>query len=205
MHRQPRFEPADPIGIPSATVDGEPVEVDTGAIYWGEPGTNGQHSFYQLLHQGTTMVPVDLIGFARTPNPLGVHHDLLNANVFAQAKALAFGRTAEEVRAQGTPEEVVPHRVMAGDRPTNVILTDEITPFRLGTLVALYEHAVFTQGTVWGINCFDQWGVELGKELASQIAPQLTAEDEPDLDHDSSTNELIRRYRAMRSEVRSEG
>ena len=182
------------------TLDGEQIEVDTGAIYWGEPGTNGQHSFYQLLHQGTTMVPVDLIGFARTPNPLGVHHDLLNANVFAQAKALAFGKTAEEVRAQGTREEVVPHRVMAGDRPTNVILTDEITPFRLGTLVALYEHAVFTQGTVWGINCFDQWGVELGKELATQIAPQLTAEDEPDLDHDPSTNELIRRYRALRSE-----
>jgi glucose-6-phosphate isomerase len=182
------------------TLDGEQVEVDTGAIYWGEPGTNGQHSFYQLLHQGTTMVPVDLIGFARTPNPLGEHHDLLNSNVFAQAKALAFGRTAEEVRAQGTPEEIVPHRVMEGNRPTNVILTDEITPFRLGTLVALYEHAVFTQGTVWGINCFDQWGVELGKELASQIAPQLTAEVEPDLDHDSSTNALIRRYRALRAE-----
>lgn len=181
------------------TLEGAQVEVDTGAIYWGEPGTNGQHSFYQLLHQGTTMVPVDLIGFARTPNPVGEHHDLLNANVFAQAKALAFGKTADEVRAQGAPEEIVPHRVMEGNRPSNVILTDEITPFRLGTLVALYEHAVFTQGTVWGINCFDQWGVELGKELASQIAPQLTADDEPDLDHDSSTNALIRRYRALRS------
>jgi glucose-6-phosphate isomerase len=180
------------------TLQGLPVEADTGAIYWGEPGTNGQHSFYQLIHQGTTIVPVDLIGFAKTANPLGEHHDLLSANVFAQAKALAFGRTAEEVRAEGTPESVVPHRVMEGNRPTNVILAELLTPFRLGTLVALYEHSVFTQGTVWGIDSFDQWGVELGKVLARQIAPQLLSEDEPDLDHDSSTNELIGLYRRLK-------
>ena len=170
------------------TLAGDPVETQTGAIYWGEPGTNGQHSFYQLIHQGTALVPVDLIGFARTPNPLGDHHDLLGANVFAQAKALAFGRTAEEVRAEGADDAVVPHRVMEGNRPTNVILTDEVSPRRLGTLVALYEHSVFTQGTVWGIDSFDQWGVELGKVLASQIAPQLLSDEEPELEHDSSTN-----------------
>jgi glucose-6-phosphate isomerase len=180
------------------TLQGLPVEADTGAIYWGEPGTNGQHSFYQLIHQGTTIIPVDLIGFAKTANPLGEHHDLLSANVFAQAKALAFGRTAEEVRAEGTPEAVVPHRVMEGNRPTNVILAELLTPFRLGTLVALYEHSVFTQGTVWGIDSFDQWGVELGKVLARQIAPQLLSEEEPDLDHDSSTNELISLYRRLK-------
>ena len=182
------------------TLAGEHVTVDTGAVYWGEPGTNGQHSFYQLIHQGTTMIPVDLIGFGRTPNPLGDHHDLLSSNVFAQAKALAFGKTAEEVRAEGTAEQVVAHRVMEGNRPTNVLLTDEVSPYRLGTLVALYEHSVFTQGTVWGIDSFDQWGVELGKQLANQIAPQLLATDEPELDHDSSTNTLIRRYRAMKAD-----
>jgi glucose-6-phosphate isomerase len=180
------------------TLTGEPVGVDTGAVYWGEPGTNGQHSFYQLIHQGTALIPVDLIGFARTPNPLGEHHDLLTANVFAQAQALGFGKTEEEVRAEGTPDAVVPHRVMEGNRPTSVILTDEIGPFRLGTLVALYEHIVFTQGAVWGIDCFDQWGVELGKALAKKIGPQLTAAAEPELDHDSSTNTLIRRYRQLK-------
>ena len=182
------------------TLAGEHVTVDTGAVYWGEPGTNGQHSFYQLIHQGTTMIPVDLIGFGRTPNPLGDHHDLLSSNVFAQAKALAFGKTADEVRAEGTAEQVVAHRVMEGNRPTNVLLSDEVSPYRLGTLIALYEHSVFTQGTVWGIDSFDQWGVELGKQLANQIAPQLLATDEPELDHDSSTNTLIRRYRAMKAD-----
>jgi len=181
------------------TLSGDPVQADTGAVYWGEPGTNGQHSFYQLIHQGTTMVPADLIGFARTPNPLGDHHDLLSANVFAQAKALAFGRTAEEVRAEGTDPRVVPHKVMPGNRPTTTILAEELTPFCLGALVALYEHSVFTQGVVWGIDSFDQWGVELGKAMASEIAPQLTAAEEPELSHDSSTNALIRRYRALRS------
>ncbi|MFZ4518618.1 MAG: glucose-6-phosphate isomerase [Microthrixaceae bacterium] len=181
------------------TLDGTHVEVDTGAIYWGEPGTNGQHSFYQLLHQGTTLVPVDLIGFARTPNPLGAHHDLLTANVFAQAQALAFGRTAEEVRAEGTPEAVVPHRVMEGNRPSSVILTDEISPYRLGTLVALYEHSVFTQGAVWGIDSFDQWGVELGKVLAGRIAPQLAEGAPAPPGQDSSTDELVRRYLRLSS------
>ncbi len=180
------------------TLDGDRVEHDTGAIYWGEPGTNGQHSFYQLIHQGTTLIPVDLIGFAKSLNPLGDHHDLLSSNVFAQAKALAFGRTADEVRSQGTPEAVVPHRVMEGNRPTNVILGETLTPFLLGTLVALYEHSVFTQGAIWGIDSFDQWGVELGKELAVEIAPQLLATDEPTLLHDSSTNALIRRYRRLK-------
>jgi len=180
------------------TLTGERVEADTGAVYWGEPGTNGQHSFYQLIHQGTTLIPVDLIGFARTLNPLRDHHDLLQSNVFAQAQALAFGKTADEVRAEGTAEEVVPHRVMEGNRPTSVILTDVISPFRLGTLVALYEHSVFTQGTIWSIDSFDQWGVELGKKMAQAIAPQLESADEPDLDHDSSTNALIRRYRALK-------
>jgi glucose-6-phosphate isomerase len=180
------------------TLTGEPVQHDTGAVYWGEPGTNGQHSFYQLIHQGTTLIPVDLICFARTLNPLGEHHDLLSANVFAQAQALAFGKTADEVRAEGTPAAVVPHRVMQGNRPTNVILTDVLTPYRLGTLVALYEHSVFTQGTIWGIDSFDQWGVELGKVLAAQIAPLLQSAEEPALEHDSSTNELIRRYRALK-------
>ncbi len=180
------------------TLTGEPVQADTGPVYWGEPGTNGQHSFYQLIHQGTTIVPLDLIGFGRTLNPLGDHHDLLSANVFAQAQALAFGKTADEVRADGTPEAVVPHRVMEGNRPTSVILTDVVSPYRLGTLVALYEHNVFTQGAVWGIDSFDQWGVELGKVLAKKIAPDLIAADEPTLDYDSSTSALIRHYRSLK-------
>ena len=182
----------------SVRIDSSPVDVDTGPIYWGEPGTNGQHSFYQLIHQGTKLIPVDLIGFARTLNPLGAHHDILMSNVFAQAEALAFGKTEDEVRAEGTADAVVPHRVFDGNRPSNVLLLDELTPFALGTLVALYEHSVFTQGTVWGINSFDQWGVELGKALAQRIVPELTGTSEPDLAHDSSTNALIRRYRAGR-------
>jgi glucose-6-phosphate isomerase len=180
------------------TLDGRVVDYDTGAVYWGEPGTNGQHSFYQLIHQGTRLIPVDLIGFAKTLNPLRDHHDLLMSNVFAQAEALAFGRTEEEVRAEGTPDEVAPHRVMEGNRPTNVILAEQLTPKVLGSLVALYEHSVFTQGVVWEIDSFDQWGVELGKVLAARIIPELKSESEPDLHHDSSTNALIRRYRALR-------
>jgi glucose-6-phosphate isomerase len=180
------------------TLDGRHVDYQTGAIYWGEPGTNGQHSFYQLIHQGTKLIPVDLIGFAKTLNPLRDHHDLLMSNVFAQAEALAFGKTEAEVRAEGTPDRIVPHRVMEGNRPTNVILAEVLTPHALGTLVALYEHMVFTQGVVWEIDSFDQWGVELGKVLAARIIPELESETEPDLDHDSSTNALIRRYRAMR-------
>ncbi len=180
------------------TLEGTSVDYDTGAIYWGEPGTNGQHSFYQLLHQGTRLVPVDLIGFARPLNPLGDHHDILTSNVFAQAEALAFGRTREEVEAEGTPEGVVPHRVMEGNRPTSVLLCDLLTPRILGSLVALYEHSVFTQGAIWGIDSFDQWGVELGKVLASRIVPELQATREPHLTHDSSTNALIRRYRRLK-------
>ena len=180
------------------TLDGAVVDYETGAVVWGEPGTNGQHSFYQLIHQGTKLIPVDLIGFARTLNPIGDHHDILMSNVFAQAEALAFGKTEDEVRAEGTAEAVVPHRVFDGNRPSNVLLLDELTPFALGTLVALYEHSVFTQGTVWGINSFDQWGVELGKALAQRIVPELTGRSEPDLAHDSSTNALIRRYRSRR-------
>jgi glucose-6-phosphate isomerase len=180
------------------TLDGAHVDYDTGAIYWGEPGTNGQHSFYQLIHQGTRLIPVDLIGFAQTLNPLGDHHDLLMSNVFAQAEALAFGKTEEEVRAEGTAAEIVPHRVMEGNRPTNTILAQRLTPRILGSLIALYEHSVFTQGVVWGIDSFDQWGVELGKALASRIIPELASAEEPDLSHDSSTNALIRRYRSMR-------
>jgi glucose-6-phosphate isomerase len=180
------------------TVDGAHVDYDTGAIYWGEPGTNGQHSFYQLIHQGTRLIPVDFIGFAQTLNPLRDHHDLLMSNVFAQAEALGFGKTEEEVRADGTPEEIIPHRVMEGNRPTNTILAQRLTPRILGALIALYEHSVFTQGVVWSIDSFDQWGVELGKALASRIIPELAAQDEPELSHDSSTNALIRRYRAMR-------
>jgi glucose-6-phosphate isomerase len=179
-------------------LDGRPVEYQTGAIYWGEPGTNGQHSFYQLIHQGTKLIPVDLIGFAKTLNPLRDHHDVLMSNVFAQAEALAFGRTEEEVRAEGTSEQVAPHRVMPGNRPTNVLLAELLTPRVLGSLIALYEHSVFTQGVIWGIDSFDQWGVELGKALAKRIIPELESESEPALDHDSSTNALIRRYRAMR-------
>ncbi|MGA8338832.1 MAG: glucose-6-phosphate isomerase [Solirubrobacteraceae bacterium] len=180
------------------TLDGRHVDYETGAIYWGEPGTNGQHSFYQLIHQGTKLIPVDLIAFAKTLNPLGDHHDLLISNVFAQAEALAFGKTPEEVRAEGTAEHIVPHRVFEGNRPTNTILAEELTPHTLGSLVALYEHLVFTQGVVWQIDSFDQWGVELGKALAVRIIPELESEADPDLGHDSSTNALIRRYRAMR-------
>jgi len=180
------------------TLDGRAVDYETGAVFWGEPGTNGQHSFYQLIHQGTKLIPVDLIGFAKTLNPLGDHQDILMSNVFAQAEALAFGKTAEEVRAEGTAEAVVPHRVFEGNRPTNVLLAEQLTPFSLGALVALYEHSVFTQGTIWGIDSFDQWGVELGKALAQRIIPELTSEDEPELAHDSSTNALIRRYRALK-------
>jgi glucose-6-phosphate isomerase len=181
------------------TLAGRHVDYDTGAIFWGEPGTNGQHSFYQLIHQGTVLIPVDLIGFARTLNPLGDHHDLLSSNVFAQAEALAFGKTEEQVRAEGTPEAVVPHRVMEGNRPTNTLLCDILTPRLLGTLVALYEHSVFVQGVIWDIDSFDQWGVELGKALAQRIIPELTSESEPELVHDSSTNALIRRYRSMKA------
>jgi glucose-6-phosphate isomerase len=181
------------------TLDGQAVDYQTGAVYWGEPGTNGQHSFYQLIHQGTKLIPVDLIGFAKALNPLRDHHDLLISNVFAQAEALAFGRTEEEVRAGGTAEAIVPHRVMEGNRPTNVILVERLTPRTLGALVALYEQSVFTQGVVWGIDSFDQWGVELGKELAVRIVPELESAAEPELRHDSSTNALIRRYRAMRA------
>ncbi len=178
------------------TLAGEAVDYQTGAVYWGEPGTNGQHSFYQLIHQGTKLIPVDLIGFAKSLNPLGEHHDILMSNVFAQAEALAFGKTAEEVRAEGTPEAIVPHRVMPGNRPTNTILAEQLTPHALGALVALYEHSVFTQGAIWGIDSFDQWGVELGKALAKRIIPELQSKAEPQLSHDSSTNALIRRYRA---------
>ena len=180
------------------TLDGHGVDYQTGPVYWGEPGTNGQHSFYQLLHQGTSMIPVDLIGFGKSLNPLGDHHDILMSNVFAQAQALAFGKTEAEVRADGTDEAVVPHRVMQGNRPTNVLLAERLTPYVLGTLVALYEHSVFTQGTIWGIDSFDQWGVELGKVLAVAIIPELEAASEPDLTHDSSTNTLIRRYRTLK-------
>jgi len=183
----------------SVTLTGRPVDYPTGQVFWGEPGTNGQHSFYQLIHQGTRLIPVDLIGFGRSLNPLRDHHDLLSANVFAQAQALAFGKTEEQVRAEGTAEHVVPHRVMPGNRPTNVLLADVLTPRLLGSLVALYEHSVFTQGAIWQIDSFDQWGVELGKALAGQIAPELEAADEPALRHDSSTNALIRRYRALKA------
>jgi glucose-6-phosphate isomerase len=180
------------------TLTGEHVDYDTGAVYWGEPGTNGQHSFYQLIHQGTVLIPVDLIGFAKTLNPLGDHHDYLSSNVFAQAEALAFGKTKEQVEAEGTPAAVVPHRVMEGNRPTNTLLCDILTPRLLGSLVALYEHSVFTQGTIWDIDSFDQWGVELGKQLAQRIIPELTSASEPELKHDSSTNALIRRYRSLK-------
>jgi len=181
------------------TLAGRHVDYDTGAVYWGEPGTNGQHSFYQLIHQGTVLIPVDLIGFARTLNPIRDHHDILSSNVFAQAEALAFGKTEEQVRAEGTAEAVVPHRVMEGNRPTNTLLCDILTPRLLGTLVALYEHSVFTQGAIWDIDSFDQWGVELGKALAQRIIPELESESEPPLTHDSSTNALIRRYRSLKS------
>ncbi|HWG17471.1 MAG TPA: glucose-6-phosphate isomerase [Acidobacteriaceae bacterium] len=177
------------------TLAGAHVETNTGAIFWGEPGTNGQHSFYQLIHQGTRLIPCDFIGFAKTLNPLGRHHDMLMANVFAQAEALAFGKTAEQVKAEGTPDWLVPHRVFEGNRPSNVILADTLTPFVLGQLVALYEHAVFTQGVIWNIDSFDQWGVELGKVLATKILGELEAPGEAEMKHDSSTVNLIRRYR----------
>jgi glucose-6-phosphate isomerase len=177
------------------TLDGTHVATQTGPVYWGEPGTNGQHSFYQLIHQGTRLIPCDFIGFAKFLNPLGRHHDMLMANVFAQAEALAFGKTAEQVKAEGTPDWLVPHRVFEGNRPSNVILAEELTPQVLGTLVALYEHAVFTQGAIWNIDSFDQWGVELGKVLASKILAELEAASEPEMQHDSSTTNLIRRYR----------
>jgi glucose-6-phosphate isomerase len=182
------------------TLDGQPVDYPTGPVFWGEPGTNGQHSFYQLIHQGTELIPVDLIGFGKSLNPIGDQHDLLTANVFAQAQALAFGKTLEQVLAEGTSPEVAPHRVMEGNRPTNVLMTEILTPKVLGTLVALYEHSVFTAGTIWGIDSFDQWGVELGKVLAAAIAPELISADEPSLTHDSSTNALIRRYRMIKDQ-----
>jgi glucose-6-phosphate isomerase len=180
------------------TLDGAHVDYDTGAVYWGEPGTNGQHSFYQLIHQGTRLIPCDFIGFANSLNPLGNHHDILMSNVFAQGEALAFGKTPEQVRAEGSAEEVIPHRVMEGNRPSNTILAERLTPATLGSLVALYEHSVFTQGAIWGIDSFDQWGVELGKVLAVAIIPELETASAPELRHDSSTNALIRRYRSQR-------
>ncbi len=185
------------------TLDGAEVDYETGAVYWGEPGTNGQHSFYQLIHQGTKLIPCDFIGFQKPLNPLGAadgadHHDLLIANVFAQTEALAFGKMPEQVREEGTAEELVPHRVFEGNRPSSTILAERLDPRTLGSLVALYEHSVFTQGAIWGINSFDQWGVELGKALAQKIVPELTAPEEPGLEHDSSTNNLIRRYRQNR-------
>jgi glucose-6-phosphate isomerase len=181
------------------TLGGARVDYDTGPIYWGEPGTNGQHSFYQLIHQGTRLIPADFIGFAQTLNPLGRHHDLLLANVFAQTEALAFGKTAEQVKAEGTPDWLIPHRVFEGDRPSNTLLLERLTPAALGKLVALYEHSVFVQGVIWQIDSFDQWGVELGKSLAQRIIPELEAETAPELSHDSSTNALIRRYRGLKA------
>jgi glucose-6-phosphate isomerase len=183
------------------TLDGKRVDYDTGPIYWGEPGTNGQHSFYQLIHQGTRLIPCDFIGFAQTLNPLGRHHDMLMANVFAQTEALAFGKTVEQVKAEGTPERLVPHRLFEGNRPSNTLLLDRLTPESLGKLIALYEHSVFTQGVIWQVDSFDQWGVELGKALAQHIIPQLEDRAEPRLEHDSSTNTLIRRYRARKGAV----
>src|SRR6202034_300522 len=180
------------------TLSGERVNYQTGPIFWGEPGTNGQHSFYQLIHQGTRLIPCDFIGFARTLNPLGNHHDLLMANVFAQGEALAFGKTAEQVKAEGAPDWLVPHKVFEGDRPSNTILADVLTPEILGKLIALYEHSVFTQGTIWNIDSFDQWGVELGKVLAQRIIGELESPEDPKLTHDSSTNNLIQRYRSRK-------
>ncbi|MCW5889219.1 MAG: glucose-6-phosphate isomerase [bacterium] len=183
------------------TLDGTRVGWDTGPVYWGEPGTNGQHSFYQLIHQGTLLIPCDLIGFCQALNPLGRHHDLLMANVFAQAEALAFGKTPEQAKAEGTADWLVPHRTFEGNRPTTTILADRLDPKTLGALVALYEHSVFTQGTIWHIDSFDQWGVELGKVLAQRIVPELESTPPPDLAHDGSTNALIRRYRARRGGI----
>ncbi len=180
------------------TLDGTPVTYDTGPVYWGEPGTNGQHSFYQLIHQGTRLIPCDFIAFGQTLNPLGRHHDILLANVIAQGEALAFGKTPEQIKAEGTPDRLVPHRTFEGNRPSNTILLERLTPEALGKLVALYEHSVFTQGAIWDIDSFDQWGVELGKVLAQRIIPELESKTEPELRHDSSTNNLIRRYRKLK-------
>jgi glucose-6-phosphate isomerase len=180
------------------TIDGESVNCQTGPIYWGEPGTNGQHSFYQLIHQGTRLIPCDFIGFCQALNPLGAQHDLLMANLIAQSEALAFGKTADEVRAEGTPERLVPHRTFEGNRPSNTILAQHLTPNALGALVALYEHSVFVQGSIWNVDSFDQWGVELGKALAKRTAAEIASTQEPALAHDSSTNALIRRYRRLR-------
>jgi glucose-6-phosphate isomerase len=174
------------------------TDYQTGPVFWGEPGTNGQHSFYQLIHQGTKLIPCDFIGFANTLNPLGDHHDILMSNIFAQAEALAFGKTAEQLKAEGTPDWLIPHRTFEGNRPSTVILAERLTPKTLGKLVALYEHSVFTQGAVWNIDSFDQWGVELGKVLAMRIVPELGSAAPPEPRHDSSTNTLILRYRRMR-------
>ena len=182
------------------TLEGKPVKYDTGPIYWGEPGTNGQHSFYQLIHQGTRLIPCDFIGFGKSLNPIGRHHDLLMANICAQTEALAFGKTPEQVKAEGTPKWLVPHRVFEGNRPSNTIMAEKLTPKALGKLIALYEHSVFTQGTVWNINSFDQWGVELGKVLAQRIIPELESPAEPQLTHDSSTNNVIRKYRQLKAD-----
>jgi glucose-6-phosphate isomerase len=181
------------------TLAGDAVDYDTSPVYWGEPGTNGQHSFYQLIHQGTRLIPCDFIAFAKALEPLGRHHDILIANVFAQAEALAFGKTAAQVKAEGTPDALVPHRVFEGNRPSNIIMADALTPAVLGALVALYEHSVFTQGAIWDIDSFDQWGVELGKVLAQRIIPELESAADPKLAHDSSTNALIRRYRERKA------
>jgi glucose-6-phosphate isomerase len=186
----------------AVTLDGGPVTYDTSPIVWGEPGTNGQHSFYQLIHQGTRLIPCDFIAFVEPLNPLGRHHDVLLANVFAQSEALAFGKTAEQVRAEGTPERLVPHRVFPGNRPSTTLLAQRLTPATLGKLVALYEHSVFTQGAIWNIDSFDQWGVELGKVLAQRIIPELESQDAPAGTHDSSTSALIRRYRRLRQAAR---
>ena len=180
------------------TLDGKTVDYDTGPIYWGEPGTNGQHSFYQLIHQGTRLIPCDFIAFAHALTPLGLHHDILLANVFAQTEALAFGKTLAQVQSEGTTGPLAPHRVFDGNRPSNTLLADRLTPEMLGKLVALYEHSVFTQGVIWKINSFDQWGVELGKALAQKIIPELSSPTPPKLKHDSSTNQLIRRYRKLK-------
>jgi len=180
------------------TMDGTAALYQTSPIYWGEPGTNGQHSFYQLIHQGTRLIPCDFIAFGQSLNPLGRHHDVLMANVFAQSEALAFGKTAEQVKAEGTPAWLAPHRAFEGNRPSNTIIAERLTPETLGKLVALYEHSVFTQGVIWNINSFDQWGVELGKVLAQRILPELESSVDPELDHDGSTNNLIRYYRRLR-------
>jgi glucose-6-phosphate isomerase len=182
----------------SVTLEGDAVAVNTSPVYWGEPGTNGQHSFYQLIHQGTKLIPCDFIAFGKSLNSLGSHHDMLLANVLAQSEALAFGKTLEEVQAEGTPDWLAPHRVFEGNRPSNTILAERLTPGILGKLIALYEHAVFTQGIIWNINSFDQWGVELGKVLAQRIIPELESASAPELHHDSSTNALINRYRKLK-------